>query len=171
MPSLNEFDLLLVIAQLAVAFAGFASIATALRDGTRAHAFVDAGRLTNMLIVSLCTALLSLAPTIPRLLGYPEPMVWRSSAVVALMSIVLFAPGIVRRTLRMRLHSGFNVVTNGVNMALAALAAVVFLICALNLAGTRPSATYVIGLLLMLLICSLVFFRVISSLLQQHVPE
>jgi hypothetical protein len=171
MPSLNEFDLLLVIAQLAVAFAGFASIASALRDGTRSHAMVDAGRLTNMLIVSLCTAMLSLAPTIPRLLGYAEPVVWRSSAIFALLSIVLFAPGIVRRTQRMRPYAGFNPVTNGVNMALAALAATVFLICALNLAGPSPSATYVTGLLLMLLICSLVFFRVISSLLQAHAPE
>ena len=54
MPVLNEFDLLLVIAQLSVAFAGFASLASALGEKRRPQETrVDAGRLTNMLIVSL----------------------------------------------------------------------------------------------------------------------
>jgi hypothetical protein len=172
MPSLNPFDLLMVMAQLAVAFAGFASLATALGDRSGApQTRVDAGRLTNMLMVSLCTAMLSLAPMIPTLFGLPEEVVWRSSAAVAVANMAIFSPGIVRRTQRMKLYVGFSMVTNSLNIGLAVLATLAFLACALGIAAPRSSATYVAGLLLMLLISAIVFFRVIASLLKPHAPE
>lgn len=172
MLALNEFDLLLVIAQLSVAFAGFACLASALSarnhgDETR----VDAGRLINMLVVSLCTAMLALVPFIPTLFGFAEKLVWRSSAVTAFGTLVLFAPGVVTRTKRMQQYAGFNMRSNAVNFGLAAMAAFGFGFCAFGLPALRPSASFVAGLVALLLICAIVFFRVIASLLRPHAPE
>lgn len=172
MPTLNEFDLLLVIAQLSVAFAGFASLASALSsrnhgDETR----VDAGRLINMLIVSLCTTMLALVPFIPVLFGFSEALVWRTSAATAVATLVLFAPGVVMRIRRMKQYAGFSNPSNVVNLGLAAIAAVGFSSCALGLPALKPSASYVAGLAALLLTCAIVFFRVIASLLRPHTPD
>lgn len=172
MLTLNEFDLLLVIAQLSVAFAGFASLASALSsrnhgDETR----VDAGRLINMLIVSLCTTMMALVPFIPALFGFSEASVWRSSGATAVVTLALFAPGVVMRTKRMKQYAGFSTGSNVVNLGLAALAAVGFSFCALGFPALKPSASYVAGLVALLLACAIVFFRVIASLLRPHAPE
>ena len=172
MLALNESDLLLVIAQLSVAFAGFASLASALSDRqVRDETHVDAGRFINMLIVSLCTAMLALVPFIPTLFGFSENLVWRSSAATAFGTLLLFAPGVVMRTKRMKRYAGFSLRTNVVNVGLAAVAAFGFGSCALGLPALKPSASYVAGLVALLLICAIVFFRVIASLLRPHAPE
>jgi len=168
----DEFDLLLVIAQLSVAFAGFASLASALgnrnrRDETR----VDAGRLINMLVVGLCTAMLALVPFALTLFSSSENMVWRSSAATALGTMLLFAPGLAMRTRRMQRYAGFNIRSNVVNFGLAAIAAFGFGFCAFGLPALRLSASYVAGLVALLLICAIVFFRVITSLLRPHAPD
>ena len=172
MPALNELDLLLVIAQLSVAFAGFASLASALSDRSDGgETRVDAGRLTNMLIVGLCTTMLALVPFIPALFGFSETLVWRSSAVTAFATIAVFAPGVLIRTKRMKQYAGFNIRWNVVNLGLAAIAAVGFISCASGFPALKPAASYVAGLVALLLTCAIVFFRVISSLLRPHAPN
>lgn len=172
MLALNEFDLLLVIAQLSVAFAGFASLAGALNDRTyREETRVDAGRLINMLVISLSTAMFAVIPFIPTLFGFSETVVWRSSAVAAFGTLVVFAPGVMMRTKRMSQYSGFNIHSNVVNVGLAAIAAFGFFSCAFGLPALKPSASYISGLIALLLTCAIVFFRVIVSLLRPHTPE
>jgi hypothetical protein len=172
MPALNEFDLLLVIAQLSVAFAGFASIASALSSRTHGDdTRLDAGRLINMLVVSLCTAMLALVPSIPALFGAGEALVWRSSALAALATLAIFAPGTVARGQRMQRYTGFNYRWNVLNLGLTAIAGAGFVSCGFGLPATRPSASYVTGLIALLLICAILFFRVIASLLRPHAPE
>lgn len=161
-----------MIAQLSVAFAGFASLASALsRSNDRDETRVDAGRLINMLVVSLCTAMLALVPCIPTLFGYAEKLVWRSSAVIAIGTLVLFAPGVLQRTKRMKQYTGFNIRSNVVNLGLAAIATVGFIFCAFGFPVLKPSASYIAGLVALLLTCAIVFFRVIASLLRPHAPE
>lgn len=172
MLDLIEFDLLLVIAQVSVTFAGFGSLASAFGD--RSHGGetrVDAGRLINMLIVSLATTMLALVPFIPTLFGLSEAFVWRSSAVIAFGTLVLFAPGMLMRTKRMKQYAGFNVRTNVVNLGLAAISAVSFILCAFGFPELELSASYAAGLVALLLICAVVFFRLIASLLRPHAPE
>ena len=172
MPGLNESDFLLVIAQLSVAFAGFAGLASALSDRANMDdTRVDAGRLINMLVISLCTAMLALVPFIPSLFGVAENVVWRSSAAIALVTLVLFAPGVAMRTRRMQQYTGFNMPSNVVNFGLSAIAAVCFGVSAFGLPTTKPSATFVSGLVALLLICAIVFFRLIASLLRPHSPD
>ena len=162
----------LVIAQLSVAFAGFASLASALRnrnhgDETR----VDAGRLINMLIVSLCTTMLALVPFIPALFGFSGSLVWRSSALIAFGAMLFFTPGVLQRTRRMKQYAGFNSPSNVVNLSLAAVASLGFGLCAFGFPALNPSASYVAGLVALLLTCAIVFFRVIASLLRPHAPD
>lgn len=169
---MNAFELLLVIAQMSVAFAGFASLASALSarhqaDETR----VDAGRLINMLVISLSTAMLALLPFIPMMFGFAEPLAWRGSAVVAFGTLVLFAPGVLMRVRRMKQYAGFSIWTNVINIALSAIAATAFIFCVFGLPALQPSASYVAGLVALLLTCALVFFRVIASLLSPHTPD
>jgi len=172
MIALDESDLLLVIAQLSVAIAGFASLASALGVRNRGdETRVDAGRLINMLIVSLSTAVLALVPFVPTLFGSPGNVVWRVSAAIALAAMVIVAPGAAMRARRMQRYAGFNTPSNVVNFGLAAIAAISFGCCAFGLPAPRLSASYVAGLFALLLICAILFFRVITSLLRRHAPD
>ena len=172
MATLSEFDLLLVIAQLSVAFAGFASLASALSNRNQGdETRVDAGRLINMLIISLSTTMLALVPFIPMLFGLSEAMVWRSSALTAFATVAIFAPGAVVRTKRMKRYAGFSSRLNILNVGLATIAAAGFICSAFGLPAVKPSASYVAGLVALLLVCAIVFFRVIASLLRPHAPE
>jgi hypothetical protein len=138
MPDIDEHDLLLVIAQLAVAFA---SLASALSDRGRDEGLrVDAGRLVNMLVISLCTAMPA------------------------------FAPGVIARTRCMKAYSGFKARTNAVNFGLAAVAATSFALSAFGLPASSPSATFIAALVALICICAIVFFRVIASGLGPHAP-
>lgn len=172
LPAVNEFDVLLVMAQLSVAFAGFASLASAFSQrNPQAEMRVDAGRLINMLIVSLCTAMLTLVPVIPALFGGTEDFVWRSSAAIAFGTMVAFAPGLMKRATRMRQYAGFNHLVNIANLVIAGIAACSFILCAFGLPAHKPSASYFTGLVSLMLVCAVLFYRVIASLLRPHAPE
>jgi len=96
---------------------------------------------------------------------------WRVAAVTACVTLVLFAPGVLMRTKRMGKYVGFNLQTNVVNVGLGAIAAFAFGFCAFGLPTLRPSASYLAGLIALLLNCTIIFFRVIASLLRPHAPE
>ena len=68
---LSESELLLTISELSVAFAGFASLASILgRRMSKDDPRLDAGRLLNMLTVSLSLTVLALVPFLPMLLEW-----------------------------------------------------------------------------------------------------
>ena len=172
MPAMNNFDLLMVIAQVSVAFAGFASLASALGDRSNPEETpVDAGRLANMLVASLCTAMLALVPTIPALFGFTESIVWRSSALVAILTWVSVIPGVLTRTKRMKQYAGYNAATSTAGIGLAAIAGLGFFASALGFPAGRLPATYIGGLLALVLVSAMLFFRIITSLLRPHAPE
>ena len=75
------------------------------------------------------------------------------------------------RTKRMKQYAGFNTPSNVVNYGLAAIAALAFACAAAGIPALNPSASYVAGLIALLLTCAIVFFRVIASLLRPHAPE
>jgi hypothetical protein len=171
MSGIQEHDLLLVIAQLAVAFAGFASLASALGDrGGDDGRRVDAGRLTNMLVTSLCTTMLAFVPFLPSLFGVADDLAWRASAGVAFLAMAVVAPGILARTKRMKVYASFNATTNAVNVGLAGVAAAGFALSAFGLPPSNPAATFIAALLVLLGICAILFLRVIVSLLSAHDP-
>jgi MFS family permease len=168
---MNNFDLLMVIAQVSVAFAGFASLASALGDRSNPEETPVAGRLANMLVASLCTAMLALVPTIPALFGLTESIVWRSSALVAILTWVSVIPGVLTRTKRMKQYAGYNAATSTAGIGLAAIAGLGFSASALGFRAGHLPATYIGGLLALVLVSAMLFFRIITSLLRPHAPE
>ena len=140
-PGINPFDLLAVVAQLSVAFAGFGSIASGIgqqqaRDDTR----LDAARLINMLIVSLPTMTLALIPHAVALLRLPERMVWGVSAIIAVAVVLLFTPGVMARAARVSRYAGFSDWVVAVYLLLDLFAAASFLACAAGFPDYSPAA-------------------------------
>jgi len=150
MSILNESKLLLT--DLAVAFAGFAGIGTALGEHVNPERQVDAGRLTDMLITSLGTAMLALVPFIPVLYGFEESSAWRIAAISALVVMTVFLPGTAMRTKRMKRYEGFSARRNAFNFGLSAVAVAGFLSCALGFPSHNRSAAYISGLAALLTI-------------------
>lgn len=170
--NLSESEVLLTISELSVAFAGFASLASILgqrfsKDDPR----LDAGRLLNMLTVSLGITVLALVPFLPMLLEWSPRRVWGASGAVGLATIALLSPKIIRRTAQMRQYPGFNSSANVVNHALFVGAFFGFLGSAFGIPSTNPFLAYFGSIVALLTSCAILFFRVIASLLQPNVPK
>jgi hypothetical protein len=74
---LQHSDLLQTFAEIAAAFAGFASLISVLG---RSAEFIDSSRLLGMVRTSLIATGFALFPFVPVALGVPEATAWRFSA-------------------------------------------------------------------------------------------
>lgn len=172
MLTFGDSELLLHIAELSVAFAGFAGLASVFREhADRSDIKVDAGRLISMLTTSLLTAIMSLVPLTIDAFRVSSEAAWRISGLIALLTWIAFVPGGIMRTQRMARYEGFSNLMRVINFSLVGLAAVAFIACAFGLPNVNPGASYLSGLLALLIVSSTLFFRVIVSLLQPHAPE
>jgi hypothetical protein len=170
--NLSESEVLLTISELSVAFAGFASLASILsRRLSKDDPRVDAGRLMNMLTVSLSLTVLALVPFLPMLLEWPSRWTWGASGAVGVATMALFSPSVVRRTLEMRKYPGFSPMSNAVNYALSAAAFGGFLSSVLGIPPANPFAAYFGSIVALLVLCAILFYRVISSLLHPSVSD
>lgn len=168
----DPFGLLQSLSQVAVAFAGFGSIASALApqktsDITR----VEAGRLLNMLSATLPTVILGMTPSAIALFDLPARWVWGISAAIAL---AVFAFGIPRglvRTFQMMRTKAFNWFSGIANLAMLSATGALFLLCLLGIPSSDPAASYVAGIMLLLTVSAILFFRVAYSILRTHSPD
>lgn len=80
-------DFLFTVAEVAVAFAGFAGLVTVLtqRLGKTEREF-DIVRFRDMLLLSLIAAAFSLLPTLPLAFGASDETTWRLSALLFLLA-------------------------------------------------------------------------------------
>jgi hypothetical protein len=86
-------DQLSTIAEVAIGLAGFASLATVLRDREQVEALVAMQRLLVLLILSLAVVFLSLLPPLFAEVGLGEPMGWRLAAsVTAIFVLFVLSP-------------------------------------------------------------------------------
>ena len=159
---------LFTIAQLAVAFAGFASLATVLGHRSKPQSALDAARFRVLLFYSLPVAFLALLPGVFAHFGLAEPTSWRAAcAVLALVFLGLGRFSSLRQGLTqtraagLRHHPGdvalFTVLT-GVPVAACALVAV-------GLGSTFAAPTFVLSLILLLLVAAFTFARLVLSLI------
>ena len=80
-------DYLPLVAEVAVALAGFGSLAGLIgRRGSSESPEVDAGRLRGMLERALAVAVLALLPMALGQFPVPDPVVWRTCAAVAFVA-------------------------------------------------------------------------------------
>jgi hypothetical protein len=165
----NPSELYAVIAQMAVGFAGFGSLASRLgqRQGGD-DAKVDAMRLALMLSASLSAALLGLLPATLAGFALDEGVAVRASAVVALVAMLTYAPISVRRARNIRHVHGFSKGGILANSLCSLLAFAAFLLCSLNLPVGRIAALYLLGLVGLLCSSVIMFSRVIASMLRPH---
>jgi len=165
----NPSELYVVVAQMAVAFAGFGSLASRLgqREGGD-DAKVDAMRLALMLSASLSAALLGLLPATLAGFAPDERLAVRAAAVVALVAMLAYAPISVMRARKIRQVHGFSKVGTLANSVCSLIAFAAFLLCSLNLPVGRVAALYLLGLMGLLSSSVVMFSRVMASMLRPH---
>jgi hypothetical protein len=170
--NVSESELLLTSAELSVAFAGFASIASILgRRMSKDDPRVDAGRLLNMLTVSLSLTVLALVPFLPMLLESSPRWTWGVSGAVGAATLALISPSIIRRGSQMRKYPGFNTTANAANSTLFIVAVVGFFASALGIPPANPFVAYFGSIVALLTLCAILFFRAVASLLTPSAPD
>jgi len=167
---MQDFDFLFVVAQVAVAFAGFASIVAALvQVGTREYPVLNAARLRALLGYSLLVIFFSLAPYIAARLIANDEWAWRISSGVFLVAIGASSAS----ALAFMLAHGREMpvdyrssTTAWVVFVLFGLAPIPVLAAdALGSFGQRTAAVYAACLLSYLIVGGFNFLRVMSSLI------
>ncbi len=165
----DPYQLYIVIAQMAAAFAGFGSIASGLgqrRGGDDAR--VDAHRLATMLFASLSATLLGLLPATLTSLSIGERWALGLPAIVALVAIVAYLPVAASRAHRIRNVPGFSTGANIANLSFAVIGVSGFALCVWGEPADRLAAFYLVGLMGMLASSVIMFSRVIASMLRPH---
>ncbi len=158
---IEQLDTLLVVAEIAVAFAGFASIVSVV--GQRAAPQLPVRyrwSLRGMIVCALTVAFAALLPALLSWFELPTSLIWRAAAGVLALLCVLLLIGGVRDTSMVAAHSS--------------LVARMFWLVPLPLSGlcavavaldqvVMHAAWYLTSLLLMLLLAGLLFGNIVMS--------
>jgi hypothetical protein len=157
-------DVLLTLAEVAVAFAGFASIVAVFQaHWTRNDTRFDLFRFWVMLAFSLAALVFSLLPFLPHFLGLSEATTWRSSS--ALLALFVVVNGVfIARLIRLRVPLVVSSLTRSLSLGANAtyavtLAAQIANIC--GLLGGPGFGLYLLGLLLLLVGAGVNFVRLV----------
>ena len=162
---MEDAELLLTIAEIAVAFAGFSGLVTILgQRSSRVDPKLVEHTLRAMILTSLLAVSFSLFPFLPYRLGASAEATWRISAgAFALAQVAyLINTGIRRRSLaRSGVHGAFSAHTR-----FAAALWVVAILALLALAGgVAGTGLYLFALFVVLYASGSLFFTVFVSLL------
>jgi hypothetical protein len=158
----EDRETLFVIAEVGVAFAGFASIVSVLarRSGSDS-AYLDASRLRGMLFSSLSAVALCFVPLVPFQYGLSAEVAWRISGGALIVGSGL---PFLRGYLDYRIFSQAGVVPGlAIRITVIALCVVPALMGLGLLLGFADSATYITGVLLLLASAGIGFARLILS--------
>lgn len=158
--------MLLVCAEVAVTFAGFASLVAlfgsrASRDGLH----IDGNRLRTMVACSLLVVALALFPFVPYRYGLSEALVWRISSVALLLGGIWLTSRIARdygavRAAGIRITLFIRVLNASLVFGALGLA----LVNLVRSSAGWASANYLAGLLALLALAGVQFARLIESL-------
>ena len=159
------------MAEVAVGFAGFASIVTVLGRRRYPQSLQDSLRLRIMLVYSVMVVFLSILPEILNGYGFPTGTVWRAScAIFALLASGIFVgliagpgPTVFRAIRYNRAYMAFF-------FTLQLAPALACGLVALGLGAHFAPATYMASLASLLLAAAVVFVRLVLSLLEQSEP-
>ncbi len=160
---MQDAEFLFIVAEVAVAFAGFASIVAVLgQRSTRDHPLLDASRLRGLLECSLVVVAFSLFPYVATRFFVDDSVAWRlSSGLFAAVALRVTVGMLTRR----RQFAGIPV-SHGIRVTILALYVAPFLPLLLIAAGfisERGPATYLLCLLIYLFAAGFAFFRVMIS--------
>ncbi len=153
-------DALLTIAEVAVAFAGFASVVTAFRrrdDGSWSPP--DVVRFQLMIAASLSAVLFALLPFAFAFFDVAEAKIWSASSAILAAYLLLLSALVVRRAVRL---TTMGALSPFVSWPFLAGDAAVLALLALNAAGAGPRpglGPYFLGLLYLLILSGVSFAR------------
>ena len=165
-------DSLLTIAEVAVAFAGFSTLASLIGKRTsRDDRRVDAMRLKNVVTSSLFVIGFAFLPVLLMDFIWPEKIVWIVSSLVAGICAIVLAVLGRRRKLQAHLFSGFSARTYFFGMVLGTCSIASFLINATGVPGPYSHKIYQGALLLALAVSGIQFSQVVTSLLESRSSE
>jgi hypothetical protein len=96
---MNQYDILLVLAQIGVGVAGFASLATVVGQAySKTDPEVNSIRLRGLLHIAIAVMLLSfVALTLLRIEALDRSWAWRIASMIALITAVVVSVGVLRR--------------------------------------------------------------------------
>jgi hypothetical protein len=157
-------DILLTIAEISVAFAGFASLSTIVGRRLSGEGLeVASGRLAILLITSLATVMLSFAPLVLMTFSLANEVIWQFSAIFAIPLIVGAAPLTIKRLRSMRKLPDFNKLAG---LVVALLVVLFFFAMLVGASGVVSSfRIYLVGLLSLLCIGGVMFALVVLTVL------
>jgi len=165
--ALNTVDSLLTIAEVAVAFAGFSTLASLIGNrASRDDRRVDAMRLANVVTSSLLVVALAFLPVL--LLDFigPDNIVWMVSSLIAAVCAILAALLGRRRKIQAQSLPGFSARTYYFGIFLGLISIAGFAINATGAPGVYSHKIYQGALLLALAVSGIQFSQVVTSLLE-----
>lgn len=153
---------LLVVAEIGVAFAGFASVVTAFRRRSGDDwSPEDAMRFQFLIIPSLAAMALALLPFVLAYFGVGEPDRWRACSVVMGVIVGVIFALVVRRLLKLIVRRALHPAV-AIPSLIGALAVVALQFCNAAGAGLDPGiAAYFAGLFYLLLLSAASFARLL----------
>ena len=164
---MDETDILLTIAEIGVALAGFASLAAILgRRDKDTDPLVNAIRLRGLLDAGLSAMLLALIGVLMLQVGGSEPWVWRVAAVAGILFVSTIGTAAFRREKLRRHLPGFRRRASFIMFTLVAAAFFGFVFISTGLAGHYGFHVFFGILCLLLVICCTMFVLVIASLMR-----
>jgi hypothetical protein len=159
---MGEADLLLTTAEIAVAFAGFASLIGVIGRGSAENPRLAAFQLRYALEVTLFVAAFSLIPLLPLKYGLASENAWRLSSFLFVVASQLASYGMISRWKR---NSDLAVSTY-VKVTVVALslgADLLLLVNALGFFGSAVFPVYLTGLFANLGLAGFYFLLVVGS--------
>ena len=171
MPSMTESDILLTVAELAVAFGGFATLAGVLgKPRSIDAAYMNASRLRGMLESALLALIFALFPFVPLLFGVDPNASWRIAAAFFLAASIARVVSLFRRFAEIR-SAGASKGWLAIVVAAQLASILVLLIVAIGLSGEHAAAAYVLSLFIGLFVSAVFFLRLASTLLASQLPD
>jgi len=166
---MDGIDSLLTVAEVAVAFAGFATLAGLIgQDPSRDHPEVDAVRLRNMVTISLVVVALSFVPVVVVGIARSERIGWIASSVIATIWTLACWIRTVGRARRVRHLPGYSIRLDRTVRALAGCSLIGWVVNSTGLPGSFSYEIYLTALLLGLATSGVLFSLVVASLLDRR---
>lgn len=164
---MDEIEILLTVAEIGVALAGFASLAAVLgRRYKHTDPLVNTIRLRGLLDAGLSAMLLALIGVLFLQIGGSDPWVWRAAAVAGIVFVSTIGTAAFRREKLRRHLPGFRRRASFIMFSLVAVAFVGFVVLSAGLGGAYGFHIYFAILCLLLIICCTMFVLVIASLMR-----
>lgn len=169
--AMHDADFLFIVAELAIALAGFSGLVTVIahrQDRSPGEVALGFQQLRAVLVISLPAAAFALLPSLLERMGAAPDIAWRVSAALFLVVSVGVMGTAVPSVFRAYAGAGRRVpLTVWLSTVLIAVMWLILLLCAL---GCVPTSAYLAALFITLYLAGVAFVRVFAALAKPGSP-